>query len=204
MIATGIVGPNIANYVYYQSGWKVPFGCSAVILLVAFLPLAVVLFVSQRRSDGADETSSDNTPTGKQPGRLGRFAVELDLPGTCLVTAALCLCLLPLTRITGTQDGWSLATLITMLVLGICFAVGYFIWESRLTPYTCVPRNLQRDWNLNGACLVAAFSALSGSLWAPYYTSYLEVVHDYTSSLAGSITALRPFTAALAAPMVGL
>lgn len=204
MIVTGIAGPNIANYVYNQSGWNIPFGCSAVILLAACIPLAVALSVSQRRSGVADETSSDTTPAGKQPGRLRRFAVELDLPGTCLVTAALCLCLLPLTRIPGTQDGWSLATLITMLVLGICFAVGYYIWESRLTPYTCVPRTLQKDWNVHGACLVAAFSAVSSSLWAPYYSSYLEVVHDYTSSLAGRITALRPFTAALAAPMVGL
>lgn len=204
MIVTGIVGPKIANYAHYQSGLNAPFGCSAVILLVACTPLAVALFVSQRRSGGADETSSDNTPTGKQPGRLGRFAVELNLPGTCLVTAALCLCFLPLTHITGTQDGWSKATVITMLVLGVCFGVGFYIWESRLTPYTCVPWNIQKDWSITGACLVAAFSVLSGSLWAPYYSSYLEVVHDYTSSLAGSITALRPFSGALAAPLVGL
>lgn len=203
VLIISFAAPNIAEQLYSQFGWRPIFAFSATILFAACIPLAVTLFLSQRSGKKVDEMSG-NTTTGKQPSRLRRFAVDLDLPGICLAIAGLLLFLLPLTHPPGALDGWPVSTFVAMIILGVFTLICFTVWENAFAPATCVPWRLLRDRNVLGGCLVAMFSVASTASWGSYYSSYLQVVHDQSITSAGYIGNAHPLAFALLAPVLGV
>lgn len=204
IIITSVVAPAIADRVHSQVAWRVAFSVSAGILSIALPLLGVVLFRAQSNPWETDE-ASDNTKLEKNPyrwGRLRRFLVELDVPGSILAFAGLLLVMFPLNNPPGAEDSW--ASFIAMTVLGTCCLIGFLVWENDLARTTCVPWSLLRNRTVLGGCLVGLFSVASAASWGSYYNSYLQVVYDQTAAFAGYVTRHNLFSYAVFAPFIGL
>ncbi|KAL1851415.1 hypothetical protein Daus18300_012526 [Diaporthe australafricana] len=94
--------------------------------------------------------------------------------------------------------------IIVMLVAGFVSMIGFVVWEKWLAPVNYMRWGLMRDRNLIGGCLVVLASVGSVASWDAYYSSYLQVVHDQSITVAGYITNAYMLLFAISAPFFGL
>jgi hypothetical protein len=125
-----------------------------IIMPAAFLPLALSLFLNQRK---ASKLGLLPPPVWKNVGGariLKNVVSELDIGGILLLSAAFALILIPLT-IAAKQDGrWHNGSIIAMLVVGFVCLIAFPIWESsrRLAPRAIVPLHLLRSRTFCAGC----------------------------------------------------
>lgn len=186
--------------------WRGAFGiCFGTLFVWLCLLLPVLDSAHERFRDYELESSA--TTTAETPtfcDRLKRAVIELDIPGLILAIAGLCLFLLPLSHIPGTQEGWPRSTFDVMSIIGGLSLGTFFLWERGMHPITCFPWPLMTNRNLLGGCLVVMLSAASIAFWGSYYDSYLQVVHDQTIAYASQITRARLLASLLTAPLPGM
>jgi hypothetical protein len=196
----------------------------AIVLPVAFLPLAVVLFLNQRKAkrQGTFPISEYHGLPAAQAAKKLWF--DLDVPGLLLLAAAICLILIPLTLASRAKGGWANGSIIAMLVIGVvCLAVFPF-WEGskRLAPHAFFPRSLFANKTVVAGVAIGFFyfsSSLSLSLWErsaltyipavafylsifPYFSSYLYVVQGKSVTAAGHITQTFSFSATVSSIII--
>lgn len=141
-LATVWIGPQLAQTILSNLTWRWGYGIWIVVLPLAFMPLALALFVNQRKaakrgllpeSPFKDQTFSETVRT---------LWFELDAFGLLLLSAAFSLILIPLTL--ASRAGWGNGSLITMLAVGIVCLVAFPLWErsKTLAPRAFFPRAL--------------------------------------------------------------
>lgn len=116
----------------------------------------------------------------------------------------LCLTLLPITLANIVDNGYKNTSIIVMLASGFASMVGFVAWEKWLAPVTYMPWILMTDRNLIGGCLVVLACVGSVDCWAVYYSSYLQVVHDHSITIAGYVVNTCPLIFAISAPLFGM
>jgi hypothetical protein len=197
-----------APYLAQLLDWRSTFGVCDIIIILPLGLLSPVLSISRAKLLEKDEESGATTTKQKPTlhSRLGRFLVELDVPGVCLAIAGISLMLLAPRYFPWTQEGWPERSFWFMPILGAKSLAFLFIWENGLAPATtCFPWHLMMsDKSLFNGCLVVLFSAASTACWGSYYSSYLQVVHDETNITASRIISTRILASAISAPVLGL
>lgn len=220
------IGPPITDSILEHSTWRWGYGMWAIILPAAFIPLATSLFINQRKA--AKKGLLPPSPYAGQPiyASARRLWLELDLFGLLLLSAAICLVLIPLTIAANASGGWSNPSIIAMLVVGGLCLIAFPLWErsSKFAPHAFFPRRLFHNRNVLIGVAIAFFYFSKSSHFRnpqcgpgqltyavvfylsvyPYFNSYLLVVQNESVTAAGHITQTFTFTSTVTAIAVSL
>ena len=158
-LATVWIGPLIAESIRNEASWRWGYGIWAIVLPVAFMPLALSLFLAQRKAShlGLLQPSPFK---GERPWAVVKHLwFDLDFFGLLLLCAAISLILLPLPLAPTARHGWHTGSFIAMLVIGgICLLLFPF-WERsrKLAPKPFFPKALFRNRTVLSGVAIAFF-----------------------------------------------
>lgn len=159
-------GPEVGQAILRVATWRWGYAIWAIILPVCFIPLAVSLFMNQRRAKqlGIEVPSPFHGRTIVQ--NLKNLWVDLDTFGLLLFAAAISLILLPLTLAPNANKKWKNSSMIAMFVIGGVCLLGFPFWErsKRLAPHAFFPPSLFRNRTIMAGTLIAFF----------YFSKYLS------------------------------
>ena len=161
------VGPVIAGSIRTHTTWRWGYGIWAIVLPVAFLPLAISLIINHRKA--ARRGTAIRSPYEDQSAGtiLKSLWYELDFFGLILLSAAVSLVLLPLTLANEAHNQWRNGSMIAMLVIGGICLILFPFWErsKKLAPHAFFPRDLFRQRTV-----------VAGVAWAFFYYSKFSCV----------------------------
>ncbi|KAI9717093.1 MAG: hypothetical protein M1828_007426 [Chrysothrix sp. TS-e1954] len=205
-LVTVWVGPLIAESVRTEASWRWGYGIWAIVLPVAFLPLALSLFLSQRKASKLGILSASPFK-GERPWAVTKHLwYYLDFFGLLLLCAAISLILLPLPLAPTARHGWHTGSFIAMMVIGgVCLLVFPF-WERnrKLAPKPFFPQALFRNRTVLAGVAIAFFYFMAFYMSVqPYFYSYLLVVQNLSISAAGHVTQVFTFTSTVTAVLIG-
>ena len=148
------IGPQLAQSILRTTTWRLGYGIWAMILPITFSPLALALFVNQKKAArrGMLPKSQFEGQTILETAKTLWY--ELDVFGLVLICASFSLILIPLTL--ASDSGWNDATTIVMLALGLICLIGFPLWErsKTLAPRAFFPRALFKNRTvIAGLCL---------------------------------------------------
>ncbi|KAL8359466.1 hypothetical protein RB601_007824 [Gaeumannomyces tritici] len=212
-LVTVWVGPEIVNSLLATASWRWGYAIWAIVLPIAFAPLAVSLFLNQRKAKRMGLLAHDkrNRREGGVRG-LGASAAlglarELDIVGILLLSAAFALILIPLTIATKQEGGFGNPSVVAMLVVGaVCF-VAFPFWEanSRVCPHPLIPLTLLKSKTFCAGCLIGFFYFMVFYMsHQPYFYSYLLVVQGVSIPAAGRISQTFSFTSTVTSILVSV
>jgi MFS family permease len=207
-LVTVWIGPAIAAAILAGSSWRWGYAMWAIILPVAFLPLAMSLFINGRKAEKMGliskkrhrGLSKDESPRATAE----RLFDDLDVGGTLLLSAGLALILIPLTLVSRSPSGWHDPKLLLMILAGIILLILFPLWESR-TPHPLLPLALVKSRTFCAGCALGFFYfAVFYIAVQPYFYSYLLVALNLPVSRAGPITQTFSFASTIAALLASL
>lgn len=139
------IGSPLADTLLKRLSWRWGYGIWAIILPIAYLPLALSLYTNQRKA--AKRGILPPSPfRGMSYWQVAKHLwFELDVFGLLLLCAAFSLLLIPLTL--AAKNGWDDPHLLAMLLIGaVCLAIFPF-WErsKKLAPRAFFPGSLFRN-----------------------------------------------------------
>ena len=136
------IGPQLAQRILNTTGWRWGYAIWVVVLPLAFMPLALALFINQKKA-----AKRGILPRSQFEGQTAweiatTLWYELDVFGLILICAAFSLILIPLTL--ASRAGWGNGSTLAMLVIGTLCLVGFPFWErsKKLAPRAFFPRAL--------------------------------------------------------------
>lgn len=139
------LGSPLADKLINHASWRWGYGIWAIVVPIAYLPLALSLYLNQRKA--ARRGLLPPSPfKGQTYGKMAKHLwFELDCFGMVLLCAAFALLLIPLTL--AASKGWTNPNLVAMLVVGgVCLAL-FPLWESskRFAPRAFFPPQLLKN-----------------------------------------------------------
>lgn len=206
-LATVWVGPEIANSLLAKSTWRWGYGLWSIILPVAFLPLALSLFLNIRKASKLGQLPPSPWKGQSIVGGLKNLWYELDVMGLLLLSAAISLILIPLTLAARAKSGWRNDSIIAMLVIGFTCLPAFIVWEStrKLAPRPFLSLRLLSNRNVLVGCAIGFFyfAVFYLSVY-PYFSSYLQVVQGDSVAAAGHIVQTFSFTSTVSSICISL
>ncbi|KAF2857287.1 putative siderophore-dependent iron transporter [Piedraia hortae CBS 480.64] len=192
-LVTVWMGPTLADVMLRRLNWRWGYGIWAILLPVAYLPVAVALFTAQKRAAQRGLLYGISAKSSSRWQAAMNIWWGMDVVGLLLICVGCSLVLIPLT--VNRETGWSHPSLLTMFVLGAACLVGFPFWESnkKLAPQAFFPSTLLRNRTVLAGLAFAFFyfGAFYLSVY-PYFQSYLLVVHHM--SVAGAGRVVQTFT----------
>jgi hypothetical protein len=152
-------GPQVGNKILETISWRWGYAIWAIILPVCFIPLFISLFMNQRHAKrlGYDMGSVFHGRSIVQV--MKNFAIDIDLFGLLLFSAAISLILLPLTLAPNASGQWRNASMIAMLVIGGVILLVFPVWETtkKFAPRAFFPSDLFKKRTVVVGTLIAFF-----------------------------------------------
>ncbi|KAG9236867.1 siderophore iron transporter-like protein [Amylocarpus encephaloides] len=201
------IGSIIGEGILASAGWRWGYGIWTIILPAMFLPLAITLFLNNRKVKKRGLTSPPLWRGVTFPRFLKNLFVEIDLVGILLLSGAFALILIPCTIATRQRGGWSNGSIIAMIVIGAICLVFFPFWESskKLERRPLIPLYLLKSRTFAAGCGVAFFYFMVFYLSVqPYFYSYLLVVQNKSVTAAGHIVQTFSFTSTVASIIISL
>lgn len=153
------IGPLIASSILKHTTWRWGYGMWAIALPAAFLPLALVLFLNQRKAKKLRLIKPKPWKRGTLAAAFRRSWFDLDIFGLLLLSVAVSLILIPLTLTASANGGWKNPSIISMLAIGcVCLAI-FPMWESSktLAPKPLLSLHLLKQRTVLAGCALAFF-----------------------------------------------
>lgn len=153
------VGAPIANRLLAHTTWRWGYGIWTIVLPVAFLPLALALFLNMRKAMKTGQLSPSPGKGQSFVGGIRNLWYELDIMGLLLLSAAFSLILIPCTLAQRAKGGWNNGSMIVMVVIGAVCLVLFPFWESssRLAPRPFLSLRLFRNRTVLAGCAIGFF-----------------------------------------------
>lgn len=199
------IGPPIADGILKNLGWRWGYGIWSIILPVAFMPLALSLFLNQRKAAKRGLLPPSPFKGMSRLQTIKALAVEMDFFGLLLLLAGVALILIPLTLAAATKGHWANPSVIAMLTVGGACLVAFPFWERspKLAPRAFFPPTLYRNRTVLAGMAYAFFYFMAYYLSVqPYFYSYLLVVQDQSVTEAGHITQTFTFAATVTSILI--
>jgi len=211
-LVTVWIGPAIAAAILAHASWRWGYAIWAFILPVAFMPLALSLFLNTRKAQKLGLLPTKRHPNSRDDEESARAVAkrlfdDLDIGGTLLLSGGLALILIPLTLVSHSQSGWHDPLLVAMTVMGLILLILFPLWESRpnLAPHPLLPFPLLKSRTFCAGCFLAfSWFAVFYIAVQPYLYSYLLVALNLPVSIAGPITQVFSFASTIAALVASL
>jgi len=186
-ICTAFTGPLAAQAFIAHSTWRWAYGCFAIITVIIFVPLALVFKFYQRKAEKLNLFI--RVPSGRTTAQsFVHYFHEFDIIGAFLLMAAFILFLLPFSLNTYGFTGYSSATFITMVVIGILLFPVFAIWERFFAKTPFIKWELFRKRTVVGACVLSAVIFFNYYTWDQYFYYYIQVVYNLNTSKTGYMT----------------
>ncbi|KAI4197856.1 MAG: hypothetical protein LQ348_002110 [Seirophora lacunosa] len=211
-LVTVWVGAPIADSLLSRTTWRWGYGIWTIVLPVAFLPLALALFLNMRKAKKLNQLAPPPWKGQDFFGGVKNIWNELDIMGLLLLSAACSLILIPCTLAQRAQGGWNNGSMIAMVVVGCICLVALPFWEisPSLAPRPFLPLKLVKNRTVVVGCLIAFF--YFGRLLEPerelpstdWSSGILHVVHNDSITAAGHITQTFSFTSTVSSIIVSL
>lgn len=168
------VGSPIAQSILSKgiNNWRWGYGLWAIVLPVAFLPLAVALALNMRKAKKLHVLPPGPWKGQTVFGGLKNLWYELDFFGLVLLSAAIALILIPMTLAARAKSGWRNDSMIAMLVIGAVSLVAFAFWESSktLAPRAFMPARLFTNRTVLAGYAIAFFY-FGKQFRSPFYIS---------------------------------
>ena len=139
------IGPPLADSILRNLSWRWGYGIWAVVLPLAFLPLALALCINQRKAAKRGLLPASPFEDKNAFDIAKSLWYELDFFGLVLICAGFSLILIPLTI--GANASWNNPNILAMFVVGSLCLVAFPFWESSTTlaPRAFFPKALLRN-----------------------------------------------------------
>ena len=206
-LVTVWVGPPIANSLLAHTTWRWGYGVWTIVLPVAFMPLALSLFLNMRKAAKLHLLPSPPWAGQTIVGGLKNLWYELDVMGLLLLSAAISLILIPLTLAATAKGKWHNGSIIAMIVVGCLCLIIFPFWESvrKLAPRPFLSLRLLANRNVFTGCAIGFFYfAVFYTSIQPYFNSYLQVVQDDSITASGHIVNTFTFSSTVTSVVISL
>ena len=153
------VGPPIASSVLAHATWRWGYGVWAIVLPVAFLPLALALLLNLRKAKRLNQLPPSPWEGQTIFGGAKSLWFELDVMGLLLLSAAFSLILLPCTLAQREKLGWKNGSMIAMVVVGCLCLILFPVWESnkKVAPHPFLSLDLLKNRTVVAGCAIGFF-----------------------------------------------
>ncbi|KAK4864421.1 hypothetical protein LT330_009949 [Penicillium expansum] len=186
-ICTAFVGPLVAQAFLTHSTWRWAYGCFAIITFFLFVPLALVFKFYQRKAEKLNLFI--RLPSGRTTAQsFVHYFHEFDVVGAFILMAAFILFLLPFSLETYGFSGYSSATFIAMVVIGILLFPVFAVWERFYARTPFIKWELFKNRTVLGACILSAVIFFNYNTWDQYFYYYVQVVYNLDTSKTGYMT----------------
>ncbi|KAJ5642943.1 uncharacterized protein N7484_005450 [Penicillium longicatenatum] len=186
-ICTAFTGPLAAQAFITHSTWRWAYGCFAIITVIVFVPLALVFKFYQRKAEKLNLFI--RVPSGRTTAQsFIHYFHEFDIIGAFILMAAFILFLLPFSLNTYGFTGYSSATFIVMVVIGILLFPVFAIWERFFAKTAFIKWELFKKRTVVGACVLSAVIFFNYYTWDQYFYYYIQVVYNLDTSKTGYMT----------------
>lgn len=204
---TAFAGPAAAER-FYADNWRWGYGTFAIVLPIVASPLFVVLQVNKLKAAKMGMMTRPKLDMSWSRA-LWYYTIEFDreshfrlyivfatheptllllsVLGVILLAGGLVLFLLPFSLASTTADSWRSASIISMLVIGVCCLLAFVVVERYVAPKPFIPFDVLVSRTVLSTCLLSALYQIAYYCWASYFTSFLQVVFDVSISQAGYI-----------------
>ena len=158
-LVTTWVGAPIAQDLLSRTTWRWGYGVWAIVLPIAFLPLALSLILNGRKAAKLNVLPPGPRFQGGVWKSLVALWHDLDAFGLMLLSAGVSLLLLPLTLAQTAKGGWHNASMIAMVVLGCIFLIVFPLWETspKLAPKPFLALHLFKNRTVVAGCAIGFF-----------------------------------------------
>ncbi|KAL8937589.1 MAG: hypothetical protein Q9211_003606 [Gyalolechia sp. 1 TL-2023] len=200
-------GAPIADNLLSHTTWRWGYGIWTIVLPIAFLPLALALFLNMRKARKLCPLPPSPWKGQRLFGGIKSVWYELDIMGLLLLSAAFSLILIPCTLAQRAKGGWNNGSMIAMVVVGCVCLVAFPVWESsgKLAPRPFLSLTLFKNRTVVAGCAIGFFYfAVFYTSVQPYFYSYLQVVQNNSVTAAGHITQTFTFTSTVSSILTGL
>ncbi|QSS64029.1 siderophore iron transporter mirC [Histoplasma capsulatum] len=114
-LATVWIGPMIAAAILRETSWRWGYGMWTIILPAAFLPLALSLFLNQKKARRLNLLKPRPWKAHRFTSIVKRTWYDLDVFGLLLLSAGVALILVPLTLAANAKNTWKNSSIIAMI-----------------------------------------------------------------------------------------
>lgn len=182
------LGPSLGQAYLDHLSWRWGYATFAVVLPICAIPLLAILWWNARKAEwrGLVEEKKWRSMTWKELGR--HLFVELDMPGTLLLTGGFTLLLLPLALAASHPSTWKSSNIITMLSVGTVCLVCFILWDIRFAKFPIVTFRLMRNRTVACGCLAGFWYFMAYFIFGQYFQSYLQVARFNSVAGAGRIS----------------
>lgn len=186
-ICTAFVGSLAAQSFQETSTWRWSYGCFAIIVFFALTPLALIFKFYQRKAEKLGLFSRN--PSGRTTLQsIVHYFHEFDVVGGFILMAAFVLFLLPFSLEIYGYGGYSSATFISMVVIGVLLFPVFAIWERYFASTHFIKWELFKKRTTLGACILAAIIFFNYYTWDQYFYYYVQVVYNLDTQETGYVT----------------
>ena len=182
------LGPSLGQFFLDHLSWRWGYATFAVLLPICAIPLLVVLWWNARKAENRKLLESKKWRKMEWRELFYHLFVELDVPGTFLLTAGISLLLLPLAFAASRPSTWqSPAVIITFVVGGICL-LGFVLWDVKFADFPIVTFRLMKNRTVACGCLAGFWFFVAYFIFGQYFQSYLQVARFNSAAEAGRIS----------------
>ncbi|EMR65374.1 putative siderophore iron transporter mirb protein [Eutypa lata UCREL1] len=201
-LATTFAGPAIAQLFYERVNFRWAFGAFTIILVVVSLPVIAILYVHEKKAKalGVLRPKSGRTPLQSAVHYVGEF----DLVGAILISGGFTLITLPFSLVSSASHSWQSASIIVMIVMGVVGLAAFVVWEKYFARVKFFPFQFLKDRTFLGAVMTHFVVFMTTFIWDAYYSSYLQVVHGLSISIANYVLNAYSLTSYFTGPFVAL
>ncbi|KEY74656.1 hypothetical protein S7711_08423 [Stachybotrys chartarum IBT 7711] len=183
---TAFAGSRAAQGFLENVNWRWGFGCFAIIVPAATLPLFFTLKWNLRKAEKQGRFVEEKT--GKTIGqRIWHGVREFDLLGVVIFAGGLTIFLLPFTLASSAPNGWRTDYIIAMIIIGFFLLASFALYELYVAPMPFLKGEFLFDRTVIGACLIDFTYMISYYCWNSYFTSFLMVVCNLSVAEAGYV-----------------
>ncbi|CAE7188261.1 unnamed protein product [Rhizoctonia solani] len=184
VILNSFISAEIVSSVEAGPGWRWGYGMFAIIIPAIMAPAIATLFAAERRAKKKGELVSGRPKNEVKPSRsavrlLKEFTIQMDIVGLTLVGLIFGLILFPISLAKTVHGGWSNASMIAMLVVGVVCIPIFIIWERFFATHAIMSKRLIMNRAFLAAVGIHFFHQFADPLWNLYLSSFVWVVKDW-------------------------
>lgn len=202
-VCTAFTGSLVAQAFITHSTWRWAYGCFTIINFAFIVPVAVIFKYYQRKAQKMNLLAKDSS--GRTLAQsIVHYIHEFDIIGGLILMAAFVLFLLPFSLETYGFSGYSSATFIAMVTIGILLFPVFALWECYFARTGFIRWELLKKRTVIGACILSALIFFNYNTWDQYFYYYIQVVYNLDVTKTGYMTQIYPVGSTIWAVLFGV
>ncbi|KAG5519850.1 hypothetical protein PMAC_000125 [Pneumocystis sp. 'macacae'] len=201
------VGPSLAQNIYLpepaSEQWRLGYGIWAVVLSIGSLPVIIVLYLGQFRSEGIRMLSLENND-GSITFSMKRIFIELDLVGIMILSFGLIMLLFQLIHEFPIFYDVKSLYIITIFVIVTILCVIFPLWECFYAKYPIFDITSFKLGMIGSGYFSSFFYFMGFYLYNNYFSTYLYVTKSNSIKRVGYLNNVFSFTSTIVAIFVGI